>query len=249
MQCPACQNEEVVKNGNIHTGKQNYKCKKCGRQFVENPTNKIISEQTKILIDKLLLEKLPLAGIARVVDVSEPWLQNYVNEKYQHVPRIIEIEEVKSNIIIDEEIPKEAEKKTLSLQCDEMWSFVENKDNKQWIWLALEIETRRIVGVYVGRRDQAGAKQLWESLPAQYRESAICYTDFWAAYGLIIPAQQHIPVGKESGKTSYIERFNNTMRQRISRLVRSTLSFSKNLENHIGAIWLFIHHYNSSLPV
>ncbi|MBF0226522.1 MAG: IS1 family transposase, partial [Desulfobacterales bacterium] len=27
-------------------------------------------------------------------------------------------------------------------------------------------------------------------------------------------------------------------------LVRKTLSFSKKIENHIGAIWNFIHHYN-----
>ncbi|MEL7354495.1 MAG: hypothetical protein AAFN38_24000, partial [Cyanobacteria bacterium J06560_5] len=32
--------------------------------------------------------------------------------------------------------------------------------------------------------------------------------------------------------------------QRVSRLVRKTLPFSKKLENHIGAIWLFIHEYN-----
>jgi hypothetical protein len=56
-------------------------------------------------------------------------------------------------------------------------------------------------------------------------------------------------LGKETGKTSSIERFNGTMRQRVSRLVRKTLSFSKRLENHIGAIWLFIHYYNSSLPL
>jgi len=54
-------------------------------------------------------------------------------------------------------------------------------------------------------------------------------------------------VGKHTGFPSYIERFNNTLRQRVSRLVRQTLSFSKSLENHIGAIWYFIHHYNSSL--
>ncbi|MBW4473112.1 MAG: IS1 family transposase, partial [Stenomitos rutilans HA7619-LM2] len=39
------------------------------------------------------------------------------------------------------------------------------------------------------------------------------------------------------------------LRQRVSRLVRKTLSFSKKLENHIGAIWFFIHHYNASLPL
>ena len=40
-----------------------------------------------MLIDKLLLEKIPLVGITRVVDISEPWLQGYVNEKYASVPR------------------------------------------------------------------------------------------------------------------------------------------------------------------
>ena len=72
-------------------------------------------------------------------------------------------------------------------------------------------------------------------------------TDFWASYENVIPKTRHQAVGKESGKTNHIERFNNTMRQRIFRLVRATLSFSKSLENHIGAIWLFIYHYNKSL--
>ncbi len=54
-------------------------------------------------------------------------------------------------------------------------------------------------------------------------------------------------MGKETGKTSYIERFNNTLRQRVGRLVGKTLSFSKKLENHIGAVWYFVHHYNALL--
>ena len=85
--CPDCASTKVVKNGMIHNGKQNHLCKDCGRQFVKDPQNKIIDDTTKALIDKLLLEKLPLAVIARVVDVSEPWLQQYVNAKYQRVPR------------------------------------------------------------------------------------------------------------------------------------------------------------------
>ena len=137
----------------------------------------------------------------------------------------------------------------LTLQCDEAWSFVGNKGNKQWIWLALDVITREIVGVYIGERSEKGATGLWNSLPPVYRQCAVCYTDFWSAYNNIFPQSRHKAVGKETGKTSYIERFNNTMRQRISRLVRKTLSFSKKLENHIGAIWYFIHHYNSSLPV
>jgi insertion element IS1 protein InsB len=128
-----------------------------------------------------------------------------------------------------------------------MWSFVGKKSNKQWIWLALDMKTREIVGVYVGDRSREGARQLWQSLPPVYRQCAVCYSDFWEAYEQVIPSKRHRAVGKGTGKTNYIERFNCTMRQRISRLVRKTLSFSKKVENHIGAIWFFVHHYNQSL--
>ena len=128
-----------------------------------------------------------------------------------------------------------------------MWSFVASKENKQWIWLALDANTREIVGVFIGDRSRQSAKQLWQSLAVVYRQCAICYTDFWEAYAQVLPSKRHRAVGKETGNTSYIERFNNTLRQRVGRLVRKTLSFSKKLSNHIGSVWYFVHHYNASL--
>jgi len=85
--CPACDSQRVVKNGKIHNGKQNHKCRVCGRQFVQDPQNKVISDEAKRWIDKLLLERLPVAGIARVAEVSGPWLQQYVNAKCEQVER------------------------------------------------------------------------------------------------------------------------------------------------------------------
>ena len=49
-------------------------------------------------------------------------------------------------------------------------AFVGNKKNKQWIWLAIDRNTREIIGVHVGSRDHAGAQSLWESLPPVYRQ-------------------------------------------------------------------------------
>ena len=98
LQCPSCHSSKVVKNGKSHNGKQNQKCRDCGRQFVLNPTQKRISEETKGLIDKLLQEKLPLAGIARVADVSEPWLQEYVNGKYRAVARQAKVKAKKTTV-------------------------------------------------------------------------------------------------------------------------------------------------------
>jgi len=78
------------------------------------------------------------------------------------------------------------------------------KDNKQWIWLALDVITREIVGVYIGERRE-GATGLWNSLPPVYRQCAVCYTDFGSAYNNIFPQSRHKAVDKETGKTSYIE--------------------------------------------
>jgi IS1 family transposase len=82
-------------------------------------------------------------------------------------------------------------------------------------------------------------------LPLCYLD-AETYTDFWKSYKAIFYDKTLHQVGKHTGLTNHIERFNNTLRQRVSRLVRKTLSFSKKLDNHIGAIWYFIYHYNQS---
>jgi transposase-like protein len=84
--CPDCTSERMAKNGHIHTGKQRYLCRSCGRQFVENPTNKMIDTPTRELIDQLLLELLSMAGIARAVQVFEQWLQDYVTCKAAQTP-------------------------------------------------------------------------------------------------------------------------------------------------------------------
>ena len=116
MNCPECNSENIVKNGHIHNGKQKFMCKDCRRQFVSDPGNKKISVETKELTDRLLLEKISLAGIARSTDVSQRWLQYYVNDKYQSIPRAAEV--------------TEKEKGKLTTECDEMWSFVGRKENK-----------------------------------------------------------------------------------------------------------------------
>lgn len=89
--CPSCGSGLVVRNGHIHNGKAKFACKACRRQFVENPAWKPISEETKALIDSLLLERLSLAAICRVSGVSKQWLQTYVNTKYAAVEQTVQV--------------------------------------------------------------------------------------------------------------------------------------------------------------
>ena len=128
-----------------------------------------------------------------------------------------------------------------------MWYFCGNKKNKQWVWIALNRDKRAIVGLHIGDRSNDGAKALWNSLPAFYKKYSTIYTDFFESYASIFPEKQLTQCGKEEGQTNHIERFNNTLRQRVSRLVRQTLSFSKKLTNHAGAIWDLVHDYNRNI--
>jgi insertion element IS1 protein InsB len=80
--------------------------------------------------------------------------------------------------------------------------------------------------------------------PLVYREQATFHTDQYDAYTGVIPVERHRAITKKARKTNHVERFNNTLRQRVSRLVRESLSFSKKLANHVGAIKYFICHYN-----
>ncbi len=56
--------------------------------------------------------------------------------------------------------------------------------------------------------------------------------------------EQHSAVGKEAGGTAHVERWHNTLRQRLARFVRKTLSFSKSLFMHDACLNLFLHRYN-----
>lgn len=132
------------------------------------------------------------------------------------------------------------------LELDELWSFVYCKSNKWWIWIALCRRTRQVVSYFVGDRSEWSCQALWDFVPMSYKQS-ILYSDFWEAYANVLNGYKHQRVGKHSGQTNHVERWNNTLRQRICRFVRKTLSFSKSEQMHELYLKLFIHDYNLSL--
>ena len=129
------------------------------------------------------------------------------------------------------------------LELDELWSFVLKKVNKSWIWIAFCRKTRQVVARAIGDRSEETCRELWNNIPEVYRQGH-CYSDFWAAYQAVIPEDQHTAVGKETGETAHVERWNNTLRQRLGRFVRKTLSFSKSILMHIACLDLFLYRYN-----
>jgi transposase-like protein len=153
MTCPTCGSRDISKNGTTRRGKQNYKCRDYNRQFVEDPQWKPKDKATRSLVNLLLLEKIALAEIARATRVSDSWLQSHANDGYEAVPKTADV------------VSKAKGK--LKVQMDELWSFVDNKGNKQWVWLAIDADTREIIGCHIGNRSRESAIALWQLIPGQ----------------------------------------------------------------------------------
>ena len=112
------------------------------------------------------------------------------------------------------------------LELDELYSFVGSELNPRWVWIALCRQTRRAVAYFVGDRSADSARALRERIPSNDRCRAT-RSDFWLADDEVFPRRTHRCTGKGEGQTCYVERWNNTLCQRLGRFVRRTLSFSK----------------------
>jgi insertion element IS1 protein InsB len=243
--CPGCGSPQFKKNGHIHNGKQNHQCKVCGRQFVASAEDHIISDEERTVIEHLLRERISLRGICRAVGVSLTWLLRFMVERFASCPDHLSVQ-----LPVD---PTAVVIQRLEAEADEMWSFVGKKANKQWLWIAMDAKTRQVIAFHIGDRSGDSGEQLWAKIPEVYQRQATVYSDLYEVYKGVIPPSQRQAITKQARKTNHIERFHNTLRQRVSRLVRDTLSFSKKLANHVGAIKFFICHDNlanaATLPV
>ena len=234
--CPRCGSRHHKKNGHIHNGKQNHRCKACGCQFVREFAQRRVSAECRALVERLLKERLSLRGICRAVGVSMTWLMGFLVECYAAAPTHLNVHPPQRR---DSPLAH-----LMEVEADELCSFVGKKANKQWLWLALDARSRQVLAFHVGDRSRSSARQLWDKLPAIYRQHATFYTDAYAPYDRVIPRARHWTITKAARTTNHVERFNGTLRQRLSRLVPSALSFSKHLAHHIGAIRHFICDYN-----
>ena len=163
ISCPNCCSHTVRKNGSIHTGKQKYQCVSCNKQFVKNPQNKIIPEDTKERIRRSLLERVSLEGICRIFDISMPWLLGFMEKTFQSLP-----ENLQASIIAEND-----EFEVLVLEVDELWSFVGNKKNDQWLWIVMDAETRQILAFHVGNRTKASGEALMAKLPIDLKKTLL----------------------------------------------------------------------------
>lgn len=227
QQCPACQSTQIVKNGHTRHGNQRVKCHHCGKTRVLSPKKQPLD---LAMMERACRERISLRGIARLFKVS-----------LQTVLLVVKL--ASQRLLPFRESVLAAHKEDV-IEFDEVWSYVGHKKQDRWLWTAICRRTRQIIAYSIGDHSRASFKQLLRKLPDEYRR-CVSYSDAWRAYDLLLKSSaSHQKVGKESGQTNHMERWNNTLRQRLSRYVRKTLSFSKTDMFHQLTTKLYIWHYN-----
>jgi insertion element IS1 protein InsB len=233
LQCPYCKSRNIVRNGHAPNGKQTYLCKDCRRHTRENPTPPGYSEEEKEMILRAYQERRSVRGVHRIFGVARNTVSGWIRQKATALP------ELRDTLVPPD--PNNPEDTVMEL--DERWSCVWAKAVQAWIWIALCRKTRQIIAYARGDRSEKTCALLWSRIPDAYRDG-FCDTDFWGSYQAVIPEEQHCPGKKGTGVTSPIERWNKTLRQRLGRCVRKSLSFSKSLLLHELCLLLFLHRYN-----
>lgn len=206
---------------------ETYQCHACNFYGVMYPKTKY-SQARKEEIINAYYERASMRGIQRIYGKAPAtwakWLKKAQNPIEEHL------------------INSQADD---VLELDEMWTFVQKRDNKVWLWLALCRLIKQIIGYQLGSRD-APTCQLFKDHIAPAYQNVATSSDTWAAYDKVFDKNTY-ESGRHRGQTNHIERFNATIRARIGRLVRKTLSFSKCDWMHQTIIHVFINRYNQQL--
>ncbi len=204
INCPKCNGNEIIKNGH-RRGKQNYRCKKCGRQFVECYSHIGYDLQTKEECLKMYLNGTGFRAVERIKKVNHNTVIRWVkragkkilNNKYEY------------------EIP-------LVGQLDELQTFVGNKKNKIWVWTSVNKAQKGILEWQIGDRSSNTFEKLWEKV-----KDWKCF--FWITDGYkVYPS--FIPDGDQIISKTYMTRVegeNSRLRHYLARLHRKTFCYSK----------------------
>ena len=101
MKCLKCNSAKIIKNGH-RRGKQCYRCRHCGRQFVESPVNQSYPPEVKQLCLKMYLNGMGLRGIERVTEIHHTTIIHWIRDAGLNLPDTPEEDEIPEITEIDE---------------------------------------------------------------------------------------------------------------------------------------------------
>jgi len=210
-----------VCNGVKKTGKQNYRCKGCNRQFQNSYQYAGCIVHNKELVVKALCRGSGIRDCCVLSGMSK-------------VSVLKLIKSYAAGIAL-----KAKQRRYSRVQIDEQWSYVGNKAKKVWMLYAYAPQEDEILGFAMGKRNAETVRRLM--LKLKQLDIDWFLTDLWEAFAAVLPANRHLR-GRQYTKN--IEGINTWFRTRVRRLMRRTTCFSKKLIYHYSMIKIIIYHRN-----
>jgi insertion element IS1 protein InsB len=182
--CPRCGSRHHKKNGHIHNGKQNHRCKACGRQFVRE------------FAQRLSLGRVP--GVGRATAQGTALLARHLpcgRREHDVADGVSESSATRRRPRTLTYTPRSAANHSGSLpwrlkRTNSAALSAKRPINSGCGWPWTPGAAKSLLSMS-GKSSRHSARQLWDKLPAIYRQHATFYTDAYAPYGRVIPRARH----------------------------------------------------------
>ena len=202
--CPRCGSRHLIRYGNV-ANQQRWRCKRCRYPFTRLDRHGT-PEPTKRAAVSLYGYGLSFNAVADLLGTTAQsvlrWVCRYV----------------------DRCCVKPPSGEAVVIELDEMWHFLQRRDNKVWIWKAFDRAPGRLVDWECGGRDERTFRRLFERL-ARWKVRLFC-SDSYGVYPLVLAIGSHYQ-GK--GETAALERNNGQQRHWTAALRRRSIVISNSL--------------------
>lgn len=224
VQCPHCESPNIVKNGTKITGKQNFLCKGCRKQFQFAYQYQGADPGVKKQVISSLIHGSGIRDCSAVFKISQATVLRTIIRKAEGC-QLIPRQKHYGRIILDE-----------------LYSFVHSKDKKVWIFYAYSADTKEILAFTMGKRNIRQLRFLM--LKIKHLKINVDYwcTDAFDGFKAVLFRYNHL-IGKEFTKA--IEGRNTCIRARLARFQRRSTKFSKKLLFQWNLFLIFVHWLNS----
>ena len=266
MQCPYCKSKRVCRFGHNPCGTQRYRCRSCRKTHSERRRavgNMYLSLDKACQAARLLVEGNSISSTARCVGIEATTVASLLC----HFGRgckdllIARVRNVTVSHLELDEIWTFVQKKQRRVSASDPATV-----GDAYCFIALDRDSRLVTAWHLGKRDGNSTlrfilKVRQATAPGKFQIS----TDGWEAYEYAIelglsdrasyarivkvtrPGRVEAVLGSpdlSQTETTYIERFNGTLRQWCRRFTRKTYAFSKKWEMLESALALGFAHYN-----
>lgn len=165
MTCLRCQHGTAVKAGTTNANTPRFRCNDCGARFTLPKVNPLGRHTTRLddaeRVLTLLTEGMSIRAISRVTGVHKTTILS-----------LLLTLGAKCATLFDERVVGLTPR---YVQADELWTFVQKKQRRlkstdpaergdQYVWIAMDSETKAVISYHVGKRDATGAAALISDL-------------------------------------------------------------------------------------